>query len=86
MSQTCFVPLTPVWLFVKALNSSVTQHVVCGCLEVHKTSKDVARGLHISKTETIQSLLTFPYLQVSKKKGAKIKVASDYLIFSLKFY
>lgn len=89
MSQTCFVPSTLVRLFVEALNSSVIQHVVCGFLEVHKTSKDIVRGLHISKTETIRSLLMFPDLQVREgktKKGEEIKVASDYLIFSLKFY
>lgn len=86
MSQTCFVPSTPVWLFAEALNSSVTQHVVCAYLAVHKTSKDIVRGLYISKPETVHSMLMFPYLQVNKqkKKSEEIKVASDYLIFSLK--
>lgn len=79
MSQNCFVPLTPIWLCAKALNSSVTQHVVCRCLEVHKTSKVIVRGLHISKTETIQSVLMFSYLQVSKK-CEEIKVASDFFL------
>lgn len=81
LSQTCFVPSTPVWLFAEALNSSVTQHVVCACLAVHKTSKDIVRGLHISKPETVQSMLMFPYLQVNKKKKKKWRNKSGNWLF-----
>lgn len=72
-SQTCFVPSTPFWLLAEALSSSVTQHVVCACLAVHKTSKDTLILLHISKPETLQSMLTFPYLQLNKQTNGKKK-------------
>lgn len=88
LSQTCFVPSTPVWLFVEALNSSVTQHVVCACLAVHKTSKDIVRGLHISKPGTLHSMLMFPYLQVhkqTKRRNKSGKWLFDFFFFSLKF-
>lgn len=73
LSQTYFVRLTPVWLFAKAVNISVTQHVVCGCLEVRKNIKRYCeRTIHL-KNWSSPVHANVPILAIKQKKKKKAR-------------